>query len=124
MLGGARNISFEEEETFSTDVSARVQEELERFLKEIVLPGVAYQVERRWSGTMAIGKEKKPLVQKINERVFCAVRMSGMGVALAPQLGIEISGMMLGPQLFGNEKRGSSRLSYRPKYRWIPYLKG
>jgi gamma-glutamylputrescine oxidase len=94
LLGGARNISFEEEETFSTDVSARVQEELERFLKEIILPGVAYQVERRWSGTMAIGKEKKPIVQKINERVFCAVRMSGMGVALAPQLGKEISGMM------------------------------
>jgi gamma-glutamylputrescine oxidase len=94
LLGGARNISFDEEETFSTDVSARVQEELERFLKEIILPGVAYQVQRRWSGTMAVGKEKKPIVQKINERVFCAVRMSGMGVALAPQLGKEIAGMM------------------------------
>jgi hypothetical protein len=43
---------------------------------------------------MAIGKEKKPIVQRISERVFCAVRMSGMGVALAPQLGKVIAGMM------------------------------
>jgi gamma-glutamylputrescine oxidase len=94
LLGGARNISFEEEETFSTDVSAPVQEELERFLREVILPGISYQVDLRWSGTMAVGKEKKPIVQKINERVFCAVRMSGMGVALAPQLGKEIAGMV------------------------------
>jgi hypothetical protein len=43
---------------------------------------------------MAIGKEKKPIVQKINERLFCAVRMSGMGVALAPQVGKRVADMM------------------------------
>jgi gamma-glutamylputrescine oxidase len=91
LLGGARNKAFEEEETFSTDVSGLVQDELERFLKEIILPGIPYQIEHRWSGTMAVGKEKKPIVQKINERVWCAVRMSGMGVALAPQLGKQIA---------------------------------
>jgi glycine/D-amino acid oxidase-like deaminating enzyme len=91
LLGGARNKSFEEEETFSTDVSATVQDELERFLKEIILPGISHQIEHRWSGTMAVGKEKKPIVQKINERVWCAVRMSGMGVALAPQLGKRVA---------------------------------
>ncbi len=43
---------------------------------------------------MAIGNEKKPIVRKITDEVYCAVRMSGMGVALAPQLGKEIAGMM------------------------------
>ena len=94
LLGGARNKFFTEEETFSADTSEPVQQELERFLKEIILPGIPYQVSHRWSGTMAIGKEKKPIVQRISERVFCAVRMSGMGVALAPQLGKVIAGMM------------------------------
>lgn len=94
LLGGARNISLEQEETFSTDVSAPIQSELERFLREVILPGLSYQVDRRWSGTMAVGKEKKPIVQKINERLYCAVRMSGMGVALAPQLGKQIAGMV------------------------------
>ena len=56
LLGGARNKFFKEEETFSADVSEPVQQELERFLKEIILPGIPYQISQRWSGTMAIGK--------------------------------------------------------------------
>ncbi len=82
------------EETFSSDTTEPVQQELERFLKETVLPGVPFQISLRWSGTMAVGKEKKPIVKKINDRVFCAVRMSGMGVALAPHLGKIVAGMM------------------------------
>ena len=94
LLGGARNKFIHEEETFSTDTSESIQQELEKFMKEIILPGISYQVSHRWSGTMAVGKEKKPIIQKINERVFCAVRMSGMGVALAPQLAKQVAGMM------------------------------
>jgi gamma-glutamylputrescine oxidase len=94
LLGGARNKFFKEEETFSAEVSEPVQQELERFLREIILPGIPYQISKRWSGTMAIGNEKKPIVRKITDQLFCAVRMSGMGVALAPQLGKDIAGMM------------------------------
>ncbi len=94
LLGGARNKYIHEEETFSADTSESVQQELEKFLKEIILPGIPYRVSLRWSGTMAVGKEKKPIVLKINDRIFCAVRMSGMGVALAPQLGKQVAGMM------------------------------
>jgi gamma-glutamylputrescine oxidase len=94
LLGGARNKFLAEEETFAAATSEHIQDELERFLREIVLPGIPYQVSLRWSGTMAIGKEKKPIVQKISDRLFCAVRMSGMGVALAPQLGKKVAGLM------------------------------
>jgi glycine/D-amino acid oxidase-like deaminating enzyme len=94
LLGGARNKFLKEEETFSSGTSDHIQDELERFLREIVIPGSNCKIKMRWSGTMAIGKEKKPIVQKISDRVFCAVRMSGMGVALAPQIGKSIAGMM------------------------------
>src|SRR6202790_1567512 len=36
LLGGARNKFFDEEETFSADISEHIQQELERFLKEII----------------------------------------------------------------------------------------
>ena len=94
LLGGARNKFINEEETFSAEVSEPVQQELERFLREVVLPGSACEISLRWSGTMAVGREKKPIVSKISDRVFCVLRMSGMGVALAPQLGKEIAEMM------------------------------
>jgi gamma-glutamylputrescine oxidase len=94
LLGGARNKFIDEEETFSIDTSEPVQQELLRFMKETVLPGIPFRISLCWSGTMAVGKEKKPIIQKISERVFCAVRMSGMGVALAPQVGKIVAGMM------------------------------
>lgn len=94
LLGGARNKFLKEEETFAASTSAPVQEELEKFLKEIVLPGRSYTIDQRWSGTMAVGKEKKPIIKKINDHLFCAVRLSGMGVALAPQIGKTVAGMM------------------------------
>lgn len=94
LLGGARNKFLNEEETFSPGVSEQVQQELERFLRDIVIPETPYRINMRWSGVMAIGTEKKPIVRKISDQVFCVVRMSGMGVALAPQLGKEIAAMM------------------------------
>jgi gamma-glutamylputrescine oxidase len=94
LLGGARNKYISDEETFSTDISQPVQNELERFLGEIILPGITFNISHRWSGTMAIGQEKKPILQKISDRVYCAVRMSGMGVALAPQVGKQVAAMM------------------------------
>jgi glycine/D-amino acid oxidase-like deaminating enzyme len=94
LLGGARNRFLKEEETYSVSTSAPVQDELERFLKETIIPGSDYTIEQRWSGTMAVGKEKKPIIKKINDHLFCAVRMSGMGVALAPQVGKTVASMM------------------------------
>ncbi len=36
---------------------------------------------------MAMGKVKSPIVQKISNHQIVAVRLSGMGVALAPKTG-------------------------------------
>jgi glycine/D-amino acid oxidase-like deaminating enzyme len=94
LLGGARNKFLREEETFSVSTSSPVQETLENFLKETILPGISYTIDQRWSGTMAVGKEKKPIIKKINDHVCCAARLSGMGVAMAPQVAKAAAAMM------------------------------
>lgn len=94
LLGGARNKFLKEEETYSVSTTTGVQGELERFLKETILPDTPYTIEQRWSGTMAVGKEKRPIIKKINDHLFCAVRMSGMGVALAPQAAKTVTALM------------------------------
>ena len=33
---------------------------------------------------MGIGSIKKPIIEQVQPNVYCAVRMSGMGVAIAP----------------------------------------
>jgi gamma-glutamylputrescine oxidase len=94
LLGGARNKAFAAEQTDEMVVTDMIQEELERFLREVILPGRNYHIEHRWSGIMGMGGEKMPIIRAINDHVFCAVRMSGMGVALAPMIGEKIAALM------------------------------
>lgn len=97
LLGGARNKAFEEEATTEMQPSERIQKELEDYLAQVILPRFQHQyvIEHRWAGIMAFGKEKKPIVKQLSPHLFCAVRMSGMGVALAPVVAQKVAGMML-----------------------------
>jgi glycine/D-amino acid oxidase-like deaminating enzyme len=97
LLGGARNKAFAEEETTEMNTSDFIQQALENYLHEVILPGYheQYKIEDRWSGIMAMGSEKLPVIKELEPNIFCAVRMSGMGVALAPVVGKEIAGMMV-----------------------------
>ncbi|OQP63261.1 hypothetical protein A3860_25570 [Niastella vici] len=94
LLGGARNKAFEEETTTELTITNTIQQELEHFLKTYILPGYEYQITDRWSGIMGMGNEKLPIVKEVSPNVFCAVRMSGMGVALAPIIGEQVAMLM------------------------------
>ena len=86
LLGGARNADFKNEKTYSLETSATIQNVLEKFMMERILPKGSKKpkIELRWSGTMGMGKIKKPIIEQLQPNVYCAVRMSGMGVAIAP----------------------------------------
>lgn len=94
LLGGARNKAFAAETTFDLLTSEQIQNELENFLRAHILGDQAFSIDYRWSGIMGIGSEKMPIVQLLEDNVYCAVRMSGMGVALAPVIGKMVSSMM------------------------------
>jgi len=87
LLGGGRNQDFKTEETTAFETTEFLQNHLENFLKEVILPYTDFKIALRWSGIMAMGDEKSPIVKQLSERQFCAVRLSGMGVALAPKMG-------------------------------------
>ncbi len=86
LLGGARNADFKNEKTYSLDTSDTIQKVLEKFMMKRILPKGSKKpkIELRWSGTMGMGKIKKPIIEQLQPNVYCAVRMSGMGVAIAP----------------------------------------
>lgn len=94
ILGGGRNQDFKTEETTDFGTTEFLQDHLEDFLKTVVLPNHDYKIALRWSGIMAMGTEKTPIVKQFSEKQFCAVRLSGMGVALAPKIGEMVAEMM------------------------------
>ena len=91
LLGGGRNLDFRGEETTEFGQSKRIQQQLEKLLKEVILPGKEVQIASRWSGIMGVGEQKKPIVRTISNRVHCGVRLGGMGVAIGSQVGRELA---------------------------------
>ena len=91
LLGGARNKFFDEERTTSFETSHNIQTELERFLKHIILPGnKTVGIDYRWSGIMGMGGEKTPTLEELQNNVYCAIAMGGIGVAVSPIVAEEV----------------------------------
>ncbi len=93
LLGGGRNIDFLGETTTALGVTFQIQQRLEELLKTTILPGVPFEIERRWSGIMGVGNQKKPIVKKLSEGVFCGIRLGGMGVAIGSLVGKELANL-------------------------------
>jgi gamma-glutamylputrescine oxidase len=91
LIGGARNQFFEVENTYDFSGSEQLKNHLIDYIQENILPKQAFEVDMHWSGIMAMGKEKIPIVKRLNENLLVCVRMSGMGVALGPVLSQEVA---------------------------------
>lgn len=91
LLGGARNLDFETENTTEFGETEIIQKRLEQLLKEVILPTTDFTIEHRWSGIMGLGNSKKPIVKQVSENVYCGVRLGGMGVAIGSLVGKELS---------------------------------
>lgn len=90
IIGGARNVDFENEETFETDINPKIKDEILSICSRI-LPDKKIESEMWWSGIMGFGSEKYPILKKFSEHIFVIARLSGMGVALASLLGEQMS---------------------------------
>lgn len=91
LFGGGRNLDFEGEETTEMALSEILQRHLEKTLDDLFRPAVDFTIDQRWSGIMAFGNDKQPVVKEVSPGVFCAVKMSGMGVALSAEIGEEVA---------------------------------
>jgi gamma-glutamylputrescine oxidase len=97
LLGGARNKFFEEERTPDlTTTSPNIQQELERLMRKVILPGEkGYTIEHRWSGIMGMGSEKQPTIGELQTGVLYAVGLGGIGLATSPVVAKMLAKRML-----------------------------
>lgn len=89
LLGGARNIAKAAETTDEFGLTQLIQNTLEKFLKEVILPNQPITIAHRWSGILGVGNQKSPIVQKHGKHIGIAVRLGGMGVAIGSLVGEE-----------------------------------
>lgn len=91
LLGGGRHLDIDGETSTEAATTELIQNRLEELLREVIVPGENFEVERRWTGVMGVGKQKKPLVKALSDRVYCGIRLGGMGVALGSLVGKELA---------------------------------
>ncbi len=89
LFGGGRNLDFKGETTTKIGTTPKIQQQLEKLLKTVIIPNQKIEIEHRWAGIMGVGAEKKPIVKHYSSNVVCAVRMGGMGVAIGSLVGKE-----------------------------------
>lgn len=94
LLGGGRNINFESETTTQFGLTNDIQTYLKHLLHTLILPNTPHTIAHSWSGIMAFGKTKNPIVQQLSANVYCAVRMGGMGVALGSGTAKEVADLI------------------------------
>ncbi len=94
LLGGARNLDFEGETTTELAQTDIIQNRLEQLLHEVILPNQEVKIAHRWSGIMGVGAHKKPIVEQLNNHVYCGVRLGGMGVAIGSSIGAELADLV------------------------------
>lgn len=94
LIGGGRNLDFKKEETTEFGLTSLVQNKLEQVLSTTILPDTAFEIDSRWSGIMGVGGKKKPIVRKIDDHVYCGVRLGGMGVAIGSSIGNQLAELL------------------------------
>ena len=92
-MGGGRNLDFETETTTLLALNDSIQDRLDEALKNIILPHTDFEIEQRWSGIMAFGTSKSPIVQAFSPRIYGAFRMGGMGVALGSEVAQQLAAL-------------------------------
>ncbi|NER14259.1 FAD-dependent oxidoreductase [Leptobacterium flavescens] len=94
LLGGGRNLDIKGETTTEFANTEQIQSKLESLLREVILPQTAFEIDHRWSGIMGVSTSKSPVIKPLSDRVFCGVRLGGMGVAIGTQVGHELASLV------------------------------
>lgn len=94
LLGGGRNLDFKTEETTEMGQTEIIQKKLEELLKTTILPNTSFEIEQRWSGIMGVGNTKNSIVEQLSSKVFCGVRLGGMGIAIGSNVGKELADLV------------------------------
>ncbi len=94
LIGGARNIDAEREETDSFGVNKKIENRLRTFVNEIIKLPEGWKIDQKWSGIMGFTPKKTPIVKQLDKRRFIAAGLSGMGIAIGMEIGRKASELM------------------------------
>ena len=95
LFGGGRNLAFEEEEVDQFSINEKIINHLKEILFGRILRKEV-EIDMSWSGIMAFGKDKQPIVRRESDKIVIGVKLGGMGVAMGTLVGEELAALLIG----------------------------
>ncbi len=83
LLGGARHISHSEEISRELSRNEKIEAFLMDYAKKHFSSKGEWKIVNHWSGIIATGESKEPIIRSTDENVHVCIRFGGMGVALS-----------------------------------------
>lgn len=94
LFGGGRNLDFKGEKTDILAYNELILADLLDKLNTMILPDTHYEIDYAWTGIMAFGSDKFPIVMPHSRNIFLGVRLGGMGVAMGSLVAEQLADMM------------------------------
>lgn len=94
VFGGGRNLDLKTEATKEFGINEKIKSQLMEDLRSFILPKQDIEIDIAWSGIMAFGKNKIPLIEKRGEQIALGVRLGGMGVAIGSSVGKAVAELL------------------------------
>ncbi|WP_226390372.1 NAD(P)/FAD-dependent oxidoreductase [Penaeicola halotolerans] len=95
LIGGGRHLDFAGETSYDFGLNPKISSAIHQLIQEVILPDQAYEIDLSWSGIMAFGQSKSPIIQQLEPNVYAACRLGGMGVAIGWQVGETVAKLVL-----------------------------
>lgn len=95
LFGGGRNLDISGEETTEFEVRDVILDKLTNDLRTLIIPNQDFEIDHVWSGIMAFGPNKQPILEDFSDNIHIGVRLGGMGVAIGSKMGFELAKRML-----------------------------
>lgn len=95
IFGGGRNLALKTEETTVFEINEKIFADLQSKLEEIILPSLSFTIGMVWTGIMAFGNTKLPVIEKVSQNIAVAAGMGGMGVALGSLAGQKVARLVI-----------------------------
>lgn len=94
LIGGARNIAADQEETVHFGTNETIKEHLIDFVSDKLKLSQEWRIYREWSGIMGFTDTKTPVIRQLDEHRYVAAGLSGMGIAIGSSIGREAAEML------------------------------
>lgn len=87
LIGGGRHLDQEEENTLENGINKKIEASLMSDLRTLFGSEANIKIDQSWSGIMAFGETKKPIIKRVNPHLVAGIRLGGMGIAIGAAVG-------------------------------------